>query len=118
MSETIDLEFHAATADRWQDVERLFGERGACGGCWCMEWRKTRREFDADKGEKNRASLKALIEYGDSPGLLAYARGEPIGWVAVAPREVYRRLETSRILKPVDDQPVWSVSCFFVRRAV
>ena len=24
------------TPDRWDDFETLFGERGACGGCWCM----------------------------------------------------------------------------------
>jgi len=23
----------------WSTIERLFGERGACGGCWCMSWR-------------------------------------------------------------------------------
>ena len=27
------LEFHPLTYDRWRDLERLFGERGACAGC-------------------------------------------------------------------------------------
>jgi GNAT superfamily N-acetyltransferase len=40
--------------------------------------------------------------------------------VAVAPRAVYRRLERSRIAKPVDPaedlSDVWSVTCFFVHR--
>lgn len=39
-----------------------------------------------------------------------------VGWSAVAPREQYPRLNRSRILKPVDDQPVWAVSCFFIAR--
>ena len=35
---------------------------------------------------------------------------------AHAPRVQYRRLERSKVLAPVDDKPVWSVVCFFVRR--
>ena len=34
----------------------------------------------------------------------------------MAPREVYVRLEGSRVLRPLDDKPVWSVSCFFVAK--
>jgi GNAT superfamily N-acetyltransferase len=105
-----------ATAARWKDLEGLFGARGACGGCWCMAWRKTKKEFDRDKGEANRKSLQALVKGGREPGLLAYADGEAVGWVAVAPREEYPRLGGSRVLAPVDDRPVWSVSCLFVRK--
>ena len=28
-----------ATFDRWADFEKLMGERGGYGGCWCMLWR-------------------------------------------------------------------------------
>lgn len=110
------LEFHPVTAARWHDLERLFGERGACGGCWCMWWRLTRAQFDAQKGQQNKAALKQLIAAGATPGILAYAQGEPVGWCAVEPRERYSALERSRILKPVDDQSVWSVTCFFIAR--
>ena len=81
-----------------------------------MYWRLGNREFEAGKGEGNRAALKALVEAGETPGLLAYVAGEPAGWIAIAPREAYPRLARSRILKPVDDQPVWSITCFFVGR--
>ncbi|MBM4430292.1 MAG: GNAT family N-acetyltransferase, partial [Chloroflexi bacterium] len=40
-------EFHRLTPERWADFEELFGPRGAAGGCWCMWWRLTQREFDA-----------------------------------------------------------------------
>ena len=110
------ITFTPATFDRWPDVQRLFGERGACGGCWCMAWRKTKAEFDRGKEKANRASLRALLKKGPPPGILAYDGGEPIGWCAVAPREVYVRLEGSRVLRPLDDKPVWSVSCFFVAK--
>ncbi len=111
------LAIEPMTKERWDDFERLFGERGACGGCWCMYWRLTHREYEAQKGAGNRAAMKALIEAGDVPGLLAYRSGEPVGWISVAPREEFPRLARSRILKPVDDKPVWSVVCFFVDRA-
>ncbi|MBN2170907.1 MAG: GNAT family N-acetyltransferase [Candidatus Krumholzibacteriota bacterium] len=81
-----------------------------------MWYRQSRREFEARKGEGNRRSMQALVAAGEEPGLLAYAGGEPVGWCAVAPRERYPRLAGSRILKPVDGQPVWSVVCFFVRK--
>lgn len=107
---------HPVTADRWADLEQLFGARGACAGCWCMYFRQTQKEFNASRGEVNRAALKALVESGAQPGLIAYAGGEPAGWIAIAPRTEYLRLQRSRTLKPVDDRPVWSVVCFYVAR--
>lgn len=109
-----------ATAERWADLEALFGPRGACAGCWCMFFRLTGKQLDAGKGDGNRGRLRALVEAGAEPGLLAYDPnddgGEPVGWVALAPRSEYTRLDRSRILAPVDERPVWSVVCFFVRR--
>lgn len=111
-----ELECHPLTPERWADFERLFGPRGACAGCWCMWWRATRSEWDRQKGDGNREALKAIVHAGEVPGLLAYAGGQAIGWCAVQPREAYRALERSRILKRVDERPVWSVTCFFVAR--
>ena len=111
------LEFHPLTAEKWADVEQLFGQRGACGGCWCMSWRLARSDFMRQRGELNREALKGLVDSGKVPGILAYSAGQPIGWCAVAPREAFPRLERSRILRQVDDKPVWSVVCFFVAKA-
>ena len=108
--------FYPLTPDRWPDLERLFGARGACAGCWCMWWLLTRPEWNRGKGEGNRKAFRKLVRSGAEPGVLAYADGEPVGWCAVAPRERYPKLNHSRILKPVDDQPVWSVTCFFIAR--
>jgi GNAT superfamily N-acetyltransferase len=110
-------EFHPLTPERWGDFEKLFGKRGAVGGCWCMWWRLTAKEFDAHKGEGNRRAMKAIVRSGRMPGILAYHKGEAVGWCSVAPREEFPRLERSRILKPVDDKPVWSVVCFFVAKS-
>jgi GNAT superfamily N-acetyltransferase len=104
------------TPDTWPDLEALFGPRGACGGCWCMYWRLPRAVFEQTKGEGNRSALKALVDEGQIPGLLAYDGGQPVGWVCVAPRTEFSTLARSRILQPVDDRPVWSVVCFFIAR--
>ncbi len=108
------LRVRPLTPDRWPDLVRLFGERG-CGGCWCMWWRLTRREFDRGSAS-NKAALKALTDAGRVPGLLAYAGDRPVGWCSVAPRAEFGRLSRSRALAPVDDRPVWSVVCFHVHR--
>jgi len=110
------LTFQPASAERWSDVEELFGDRGACGGCWCMFWRLPRKQFDAGKGAPNKKAFKAILRSGSQPGVIAYHNQEPVGWCAVAPREQYLALERSRILQPVDDQPVWSISCLFVKK--
>lgn len=104
------------TPARWRDLEALFGPRGAYGGCWCMFFRRTRAEYDRDRGAGNRKALAALVRRDAPTGLLAYAGKEPVGWCAVAPRRDYSALERSRLFKPIDDLPVWSVTCFYVAR--
>ena len=110
------LEFYPLTPVRWRDLETLFGERGACGGCWCMWWRLKRSEFEKQKGPGNKKALRKIVESGEATGLLAYADGRPVAWCAVAPRESYPVLERSRVLKRVYDKPAWSVVCFFVAK--
>ncbi len=110
------LEFHPLTPRRWDDVEALFGPRGACAGCWCMYWKLPRAQFARQKGEGNRRAFRKLVKGGTVPGILAYAGGKPVGWCAVEPRAAYPALARSRVLAPLDDKPVWSVSCFYVAR--
>ncbi len=110
------LHFHPVTKKRWTDFETLFGERGACGGCWCMFWRLTRKEFESQKGEGNRKAMKTIIQAGKIPGILGFSQDRPVAWCSVAPRDQFSALDRSRILKPVDNLPVWSISCFFVEK--
>lgn len=109
-------EWKPLTAETWKDFEELFGARGACGGCWCMSWREGRKEFAALKGEGNRKAMRSLVKKGGPIGVLLYADGAAIGWCAVAPRQEYVRLAGSKVLAPVDEQPVWSTPCFFVAK--
>ena len=114
---TEDFDFRSLTSARWPDIEQLFGPRGACGGCWCMVWRLKRADFERQKGAANRRALRRIVECGRPAGVLAYHGRQPVGWCAVAPRQDFPALGRSRILRPVDDQPVWSVTCFFIARA-
>lgn len=104
-------------ADRLSDLEQLFGPRGGCAGCWCMLWRGTPAEYRSGKGEGNRLAMHALVKSGRVPGILAYAHNKPIGWCSVAPREHFPGLSRSRVLRPVDTRPVWSISCLLVDKA-
>ncbi|GAB4372685.1 MAG: GNAT family N-acetyltransferase [Acidobacteriota bacterium] len=110
------VEIVAATGERWRDLAALFGPRGACAGCWCMYWPRERAAFEAGKGPGNRRALRRLVAAGRTPGLLAYRDGRPVGWVALGPRGDFPRLARSRVLAPVDGQPVWSIVCLFVVR--
>jgi GNAT superfamily N-acetyltransferase len=111
-----NISFHPLTIDRWKDFETLFGEKGACGGCWCMYWRLKRSDFEKAKGEGNKKKLKQLVAGKEIPGLLLYEDNKIAGWCSVAPRENLPVLENSRILKAVDDQPVWSIVCFYIEK--
>ena len=110
------IQFHSATPERWSDLEDLFGSNGANAGCWCMFWRLERGMFKKTKGEGNRQILQQIVEGDEQPGILAYEGGKAVGWCGIAPRQKLAALENSRILKRVDDQPVWSITCFFMRK--
>lgn len=81
-----------------------------------MLWRLTHAEFERQKGQGNKEAMKAIVEAGAVPGILAYLDERPIGWCAIAPRANYPALARSRVLKPIDDTPVWSVACLFVAK--
>lgn len=108
--------FYPLTPGRWDDFEKLFGKRGAYGGCWCMWWRTTRSQFEQQHGEGNRLAMKGIVNSGEIPGILLYSKGEPVGWCSVAPRERYASLKRSHVLKRLDQTPVWSVVCFYVAK--
>jgi GNAT superfamily N-acetyltransferase len=115
----VRLDVHPADAERWPDLVELFERKGPRGGhrnvpaygCWCMYW----RDRSLQHGTPKKRALGALVRSGREPGLLAYADGSPVGWIAIAPREEYAVLLRSPRYRPRDDdQGVWSVTCFTV----
>jgi len=107
--------FKPLTPEIWDDFVQLFGPRGACAGCWCMEPRQSRVEWERLKGAGNRRAMKRLVDRGaETPGLLAYVAQEPVGWISIEPRESFSKLARSRVMAPVDARAVWSIVCFFI----
>jgi ribosomal protein S18 acetylase RimI-like enzyme len=108
------------TPDRWPDLEAIFNAKGCsvARGCWCMAYRLSGSCEPLPPGvtraQANRAGLKALVNAGNPPGLIGYRGNVPVGWVSIGPREEYAKLKRSPVMKPVDEQPVWSVICFVV----
>jgi GNAT superfamily N-acetyltransferase len=113
----VKTNIHPVTPERWHDLEKLFGPNGAYSNCWCMERRVRYSEFRALAPAQRKAGLRSCVRSGAEPGLLAYRKGAPVAWCAVARRSEYAGLATSRKLKTVEDPAgVWSVTCFFVAR--
>jgi ribosomal protein S18 acetylase RimI-like enzyme len=107
------------TPDHWPDVETVFGERGDPARCWC-QWFFAGASARAEDAAANREALRAQVEAGPPPGVLARIGGEPVGWAAVAPRPGYSRLTRSPVLRGTPaaefaDASVWAVTCFVVR---
>jgi len=112
-----DINIVPATPDLWEAFETLMGPKGGVGGCWCMLWRQSPKQQTALKGDGNRKAIKAVFDGPQPPGLLAFDGSEPVAWMSVAPRTAFVRLEKSRVLAPVDAVPVWSISCFLIKRS-
>jgi GNAT superfamily N-acetyltransferase len=109
------LTIRPLTPELWPALADLFGQNGACGACWCMYWRigsAYRRRPRAD----NMVAFRALVTRGPPPGLLAFEGEVAVGWCQVTPRAALPWLERAWRLKRVDDLPVWSLSCLYVRK--
>ena len=117
---TGELEFHPLTPKRLPDLASLFEQGGDPKWCWCASFRVRGMSFTKYSRDDNRAVLERAARSdarkGRAPGLIAYRDGEAIGWVSLAPREDFERLEHSKVLARVDDRPVWSIVCFVVGR--
>ena len=115
------LEIHPLDAKRWRDLETLFNGPGGAQvrGCWCMCYRRSGRTEvppGTSRREHNKCSLKSLVGRRIAPGLIGYRDGKPIGWVSFGPREDFKKLARSTVMKAVDDKPVWSVICFYTAK--
>ena len=101
---------------RWGDFVELMGPNGAMAGCWCMWFRLRNSDFNNMAGDPNREAMHDLVENECVPGLLAYDDDRPAGWVSLAPREEFGRVERAKFFTKVDEEQAWSVVCFYVPR--
>jgi GNAT superfamily N-acetyltransferase len=115
-----DVRILAATAARFDDVERALTGGGDGGSCQCQWWRLTSAAFERASREEREGMLRDETAASVPPGLVAYVDGEPAGWVRVGPRTGQPRLSRTRDFagtpEPWDAEDVWAVTCFAVRR--
>lgn len=102
--------------DLWPALVDLFGRVGASNGCWCMYW-ILGAEYHRRPAEANKQALHRAAMAGPAPGLLALDQsGTAVGWCRLTPRAELTWLNRRQDPAPVDDLPVWSLPCFYVRR--
>lgn len=84
--------------------------------CWCAYWYLPNKDFKAGWGEANRTVLETRVLDGEEPGIIAFVGDAPAGWVSVAPRDRFDRLNRSKTFAALDDVPVWAINCFVVAK--
>jgi GNAT superfamily N-acetyltransferase len=112
------------TPDTWADFESVFNARGCsvARNCWCMYYRRSGRVAGAGVTnwpgrDANKSAMRRCVKDGEFIGLVGYRGAEPVGWISFGPREGYKKLERSPVMRAVDDERVWSVICFVVPKA-
>jgi len=115
----MNLSIAPLTPERWPDLEAIFNAKGCsvARACWCMAYRRSGSREPTPgmtRAQANRSDLKALVDAGSPPGLIAYRGKVPVGWISIGPREEFAKLKRSPVMKAVDEKPVWSVVCFVV----
>lgn len=103
------------TPDLFPALEDLFGTQGAVSRCWCMYWRLG-DSYRKRQPEINHEAFREVVTQGPPPGLLALDVDLAVGWCQLTPRQALPWLRRAWRLKPVDDLPVWSLSCFYIRK--
>ena len=108
------LTIRPLTPDLWPALEDLFGKHGACNGCRCMYWR-VGAVYRKRPPDKNKNAFRAIVKRGPPPGLIAFDGDKAVGWCQLTPRDALPWLDRRWRLKRIDEVPVWSLSCFYVR---
>src|SRR5262245_37986517 len=103
------------TPDLWPAAVDLFEDSPVCSRCWCM-YRRIGAAYRQRPARMNKAAFRETVKHSPPPGLIAFDGDVAVGWCQVTPRNQVPRLDRTWRLKRVDDLPVWSLSCFYVRK--
>ncbi len=110
-----------------EDLQAIFGSRGAAFTCQCQRYKLRPREaFRKFPVQERARRLREQTRCGDpdapaTSGLVAYVDGEPAGWCAVEPRPAFGSLvRNARVPwegrdEDKADATVWAVTCLFTR---
>lgn len=108
-------ETHPVTPDRFEDFADVINKNRRANHCWCLSHRLTAAEIADLGGGSREQAMRRLCERENPPGVVTYLDGEPVGWCNVGPRSEITRLARSRLIRPIDNVPVWSIICVIVR---
>ncbi|MGY5882670.1 GNAT family N-acetyltransferase [Modestobacter lacusdianchii] len=108
-------ETHPVTPDRFDDFADVVNRTRRADHCWCLSHRLRAAEIEELGGGSREQAMRRLCEREHPPGVVTYRDGEPVGWCNTGPRSEITRLTGSRLIRPVDDLPVWSIVCVVVR---
>jgi GNAT superfamily N-acetyltransferase len=112
---TTQLRILPLTPALWPAFEDLFGNQGPCSRCWCMYWR-IGPGYRRQAPQTNQSTFHAIVSKGPPPGLIALLGSQAVGWCQLTPRDGLPWIDRVGKLKRVDDVPVWSISCFYIRK--
>ncbi|GAA4287866.1 GNAT family N-acetyltransferase [Georgenia daeguensis] len=108
-------ETHPVTPDRFDDFADIINPNRRATHCWCLSHRLQAKDIEELGGGDRERAMRALCERENPPGVVTYLDGVPVGWCNVGPRAEIPRLSRSKLIRPVDDVPVWSIICVVVR---
>ncbi|GAA1523282.1 ribosomal protein S18 acetylase RimI-like enzyme [Microbacterium ginsengiterrae] len=110
-----------ARPEIWKDIQHTLSGGGDGRSCQCVWPVLTNKEWETTDLDQRTAMFQQEVASSRPPGLVAYVDGDAAGWIRVGPRTLQRRLGRTRNIvattrEPLDDDDVWAVSCFVVRR--
>lgn len=103
------------TAETFEDFADVVNPRRRETHCWCLSHRLPAKQIEELGGGDRERAMRTLSSRSPAPGVVTYRDGEPVGWCSISPRTAIPRLEASKLIRPVDDVPVWSIICLVVR---
>jgi GNAT superfamily N-acetyltransferase len=106
---------HPVTPDRFEDFADVINRTRRPDHCWCLSHRLGARDIEVLGGGSREVAMRRLCERSHPPGVVTYRDGQPVGWCNIGPRAEIPRLSASRLMRPIDDLPVWSIVCVVVR---
>ena len=112
----LSLTFEALNLKTWPQLQALFGQKGACGGCWCMTPRLPSSAYNQNKGEGNKKKLHELIKSGEPLGVIAFHGQQPVAWCSISPKTRLMQMRNSRLMKLTSDEQCWSIVCLFIAK--
>jgi GNAT superfamily N-acetyltransferase len=108
-------ETHPVTPDRFEDFADVINPNRRATHCWCLSHRLQAKDIEELGHGSREQAIRALCDREHPPGVVTYLDGTPVGWCNIGPRGEIPRLAQSRLIRPVDDVPVWSIVCVVVR---